>query len=928
MRIKTTYLFFALLLLLIAPQPPTPVQAATIAVTTTDDEVNNDGDCSLREAIIAANSDSAVDSCPAGDGADHIELPTGTYTLTITGASNDDATRGDLDISDELTITGAGRAATIIDANGDDRAMHILPGAGSVEISRLTVRGSHPSYTGAVLVEGSLNLVSSRVSQNADFGIAVYTNGVLNVVNSRIYDNEQGGLLLTQNATATVLNSAISGNSGYGGAGISNAGYLFIVNSTISGNNASNNGGGIYNAHQLADTVLINTTVTGNIADASDGGGIDSEWGTTTVKNSIIAGNLRDGGAQPSDCSGSMESEGYNLIQSTSGCTITGNTTANMTGVDPMLGPLKDNGGPTVTHALLDGSPTIDAGDPAGCVDAAGALLTTDQRGYVRPVDGGSGNRTCDIGAFEYDSGGPRPVAFTVTYTDDDGDSNPGDARCDVFAAQPGNQCSLRGAIEEINALGSGDAPTRIDFDIPGGVPGLFRPGSPLPEIKAPVIIDGASQRLASCPTATTPANLLIILNGSLAGSGTNGLRITSTAGGSTIRGLVIGDFDGSGIHVATQSEDNHIECNHIGIGADGVSNRGNGNGVQIWSANNVIGGEDVAQRRNVISGNEEEGVYLASGAKDNLVTNNFIGTTADGMSGLGNGTGLEIYANQSGNVIGGIGMHSRNVISGNLNNGITSSGQNTLIQGNFIGVAYDGVTTLPNQGSGISILGNSTNLIGGIDAHQGNVIAHNGSRGVLIYTNAVAGTVPYQNEVRGNSIHDNAGLGIDLETDGVDSNDPGDGDDGANGRQNYPVLHGTLGSTAVGGTLDSASNSTFRIDVYRNDSCDGSGHGEGQEYLQTIEVVTDGDGIGDFNIDVPPTAVSPGDYVTATATDADGNTSEFSACVQLDFVPPPPATATATPTVTSTPGPSPTPRVTGTPNSASEQHYLPLISR
>lgn len=906
MRTKTTLLLFLFLLLLAASHPAIPAQAATITVSTSDDEVNEDGDCSLREAIIAANTDTAVDACPAGDGADHIELPAATYTLTITGANNDDATRGDLDILDDLTITGEGRASTIIDANGDDRAVHILVDAGSVEISRLTVRGSHPSYIGAILVdEGTLNLVNSRVSENEDIGVAVYQSAVLNVVNSRIYSNEQGGLLLTQNATATVLNSTVSGNNGYGGAGISNAGYLFVVNSTISGNSASNNGGGIYNAHQLPDTVLINATVTGNSADASDGGGIDSEWGTTTVKNSIIAGNLRDGATQPSDCSGDVESEGYNLIQSTSGCTITGETGSNITGVDPMLGPLQDNGGPTVTHALLGGSPAVDAGDPTGCDDAVGAPLTTDQRGYVRPVDGGGGNQRCDIGAFEYDSGGPRPKAFVVTYTDDDGDINPGDARCDVFPALPGNQCSLRGAIEEINALGLGDAPIHINFDIPGSVPGLFRPSSPLPEITVPIFIDGATQPGAACPTATTPANLQIVLDGTFAGADENGIVLAAGSDGSTIQGLVIGNFDDDGINIS--SNINRVRCNHIGVAADGESPMGNGvTGIFVGGDENEIGGDNSDGARNVISAN---GRPLQLYGSANRIRNNFMGTTADGMNALGNNSGIVISHDD--NIIGGNNPLARNVISGGGDYALyISSADNTRIIGNYIGVARDGITPLPNTGDGITIFSNSIgNMIGGTDAGEGNIIAYNDGNGVEL--SAHRSLVPEQNTIRGNAIHDNSALGIALR-------------DGSNRGQIPPTLASTPDRLTVSGTLDGQPNSTFHVDLYRNQQCDPSGYGEGQEYLYTIDVSTDASGQSEFSVDLPPAAVLPGDYITATATDAEDNTSEFSACVQLEFVPPP----TATPTSTVTPGPSPTPTATGTPNTADEHIFLPIITR
>ena len=122
------------------------------------------------------------------------------------------------------------------------------------------------------------------------------------------------------------------------------------------------------------------------------------------VHNTIIAGNLADGSGP--DCIGALASSGYNLIEDTSDCTITGDLAGNIVGADPRLGPLQNNGGATDTHALLAGSPAIDAGDPNGCTDATGALLTTDQRGA--PRSSGSDPR-CDIGAFEF---GAIPAPF------------------------------------------------------------------------------------------------------------------------------------------------------------------------------------------------------------------------------------------------------------------------------------------------------------------------------------------------------------------------------------------------------------------------------------------------------------------------------------------------------------------------------------
>jgi hypothetical protein len=228
------------------------------------------------------------------------------------------------------------------------------------------------------------------------------------------------------------MNSAIISNTATeDGGGIYNnrfANYtnvLTATNSTISGNDAARHGGGIYN---ITGTLsLYNATVAYNTADADnngagDGGGLMRASGTVALQNSILGANS-DRGGQADDCAGALLSQGYNLIQDSSGCTLTGTT--DIAGQPPLLGALAENGGPTLTHALLPDSPALDAGNPAGCRDAQGALLASDQRGEPRPVGG-----ACDIGAFEAalapriatttalsSSGSPTSVGQTIIFT-------------------------------------------------------------------------------------------------------------------------------------------------------------------------------------------------------------------------------------------------------------------------------------------------------------------------------------------------------------------------------------------------------------------------------------------------------------------------------------------------------------------------------
>lgn len=486
-------------------------------------------------------------------------------------------------------------------------------------------------------------------------------------------------------------------------------------------------------------------------------------------------------------------------------------------------------------------------------------------------------------------------------------DLAPGDGVCDVLVLA-GSQCSLRAAIEELNALGPDTSPHRIEFDISGTGPFTIMPGSGLPTITVPVIIDGETQPGASCPTSNAPANLLIVLDGSNAAN-TYGLILGSGSQGSTIRGLAIGNFDEAAIRLL--SDGNIVRCNHLGIGADGVSGMANKHGVLVNSGDNTIGGQLGPAQRNVVSGNRNAGIYISSGS-NNRVRGNFIGTTADGLSLLGNDGGIYVAGNNT--IIGGTDPQAGNLIGGNgsVNNfGIrVNSGQGNLIQGNYIGVAKDGFTPLPNNGNGVEFIGTALdNVVGGTAVAQANIIAFNSFNGVKVETTIVG--IPVQNSLRGNLIFGNGQLGIDLGNDGVDSNDPGDADGDENEHQNYPVLTTAPSSTLVDVVLDSKPNTTYQIDAYLNDSCDSSGFGEGQEYFSTFPQQTDAQGHLQFQFSLGGVN---GRYLTATATDPNGNTSEFSACALLEDTPTPTATPTATSTATT--GPSPTPTTTASPTS------------
>ncbi|HEX6385971.1 MAG TPA: choice-of-anchor Q domain-containing protein, partial [Anaerolineae bacterium] len=383
-------------------------------VTTTADDVTDNGNCTLREAIIAANIDRALDACPAGDGADTIMVPAGDYLFLLAGNSEEAAQTGDLDITEDVTILGEGRATTVINTNGLDRAFDIRSTGNDVQVANLTISGGPGAVGSAFYVaNGLLALTNVRITGNGGSGSVIYfLRGTLTIVDSLIDNNSVTGLRVADTtASATVVNTVIYNNTApFDGGGISNSGTLKLANSTISGNSAKQNGGGIYAGGTVE---LYNVTIANNQADsdADDnglGGGLYVSSGATLLaRNTLIANNLDSSTTtQHPNCSGTINSLGYNLIEDTTGCIITGFNDGNVFGIDPVLGPLQNNGGRTFTHALLAGSPAINGGDPTGCRDYDNALLTTDQRVFAR-------NGVCDIGAFEYNS--PGPAAPTAT---------------------------------------------------------------------------------------------------------------------------------------------------------------------------------------------------------------------------------------------------------------------------------------------------------------------------------------------------------------------------------------------------------------------------------------------------------------------------------------------------------------------------------
>lgn len=440
----------ALLGLLIAFAPS--AFPATITVTTTIDELTVNGQCSLREAVRAANTNTAVDSCAAGSGSDTIVLAPGTYTLSLTGEDVDDSpaltyvsgdeASGDLDIRYPVTITGADAATTIIDGNQIDRILQVF----------------------SILTLDNVTLLNGNNASGADWGGCIRTDYGSVTINDSVLKNCRsaldGGAVFAYRATLAIHNSRFEGNSasGRGGAVAAYTGStVTIADSTFLTNDAQSSGGGIYvSGYDAATTLTVSgSVVDGNTANLSggglyayqtvvnvaqssltgnssraQGGGVYAKSSTVAITNSTLAGNEGSSGSAAysdyanitlANCTVAFNARGTAIYSSSPSYmhlqnTIVANNLAayypniaayfdsqgynligeflgsvdatDIVGADPLLGPLSQDANGVSYYPLLPGSQAIDGGDPEGCLNAGGQPLTTDERNNARTVDG------------------------------------------------------------------------------------------------------------------------------------------------------------------------------------------------------------------------------------------------------------------------------------------------------------------------------------------------------------------------------------------------------------------------------------------------------------------------------------------------------------------------------------------------------------
>jgi hypothetical protein len=339
----------------------------------------------------------------------------------------------------------------------------------------------------------------------------------------------------------------------------------------------------------------------------------------------------------------------------------------------------------------------------------------------------------------------------------------------------------------------------------------------------------------------------------------------------------ISGDGDGVWINGGTG---NKIRGNYIGVDVTGLSGLANaGNGVYIENSLDGWVGGAAAAYRNIISGNLENGVSLAFSTAYYSVSGNYIGTDASGMTALGNGMSGVLTWNSQYNMIGGHSTGHRNVISGNSDDGVSFNSTADTVQANYIGTDTSGTGPLPNGQAGVRL-----NALGSVVGKTAGA-SPTGTGNVIAFnvTDGVIVESSYFNSVRANTIHSNLELGIDLADDGVTLNDDGDVDNGPNNLQNYPVLTSAAvgwNHTRVTGELNSTPSESHWVDFYSNTTCDASGYGEGETYIGSVVVVTDAFGYASID-ECFSVYVPAGRHISATATYF-GCTSEFSMCVEV----------------------------------------------
>ncbi|HEX8494639.1 MAG TPA: DUF4394 domain-containing protein [Pyrinomonadaceae bacterium] len=772
--------------------------AATITVNTTVDENNTGPNCSLREAIVAANTNAPFGGCPTGAaGLDTIEFNIGTGTPTISPSTALPT------ITEAVSINGNTGGATRVELNG--------AGAGA-------------NVDGLNITAGSSTIRALVINRFSMSGILMSGAGGNMIINCYIGTDATGTIDLGNSFSGVNIDSVKNNTIG---------GTTAAERNLISGNN--NNGVQILEAAATGNKVTgnyIGTDISGTIDLGNGSNGvviarapINTIGGTTAGERNIISGNNTGGVSIDGTAA-----KGNKVLGNYIGTNAAG--TASLS--NGFRGVLIDGSSNNIVGGTTAGARNLISGNNGHGVEISntGAAGTKVTGNYIGTNAAGTAVMGNSGDGVAIDSVPSITIGGTTA-----GERN-------LISGNISNGVRISGSASTNNKVMGNYIGTDVNgtADLGNGANGVA---------------------INSAPTNT--------IGGTIAGSG-------NLISGNNDDGVEINGSPATGNKVTG----NFIGTNVNGNADLGNSS----NGVAITGApNNTIGGMTAAER-NIISGNGINGVLIFGAfATGNKVSGNFIGTNAAGTADLGNDiSGVRIEVSAANNTIGGTTAAERNLLSGNNTNGvvITSGATGNVVVGNYIGTDVNGTIDLGNTDNGVFIFNGATNnTIGGTTAGSGNLIFGNGASGVGIADASTTG-----NRVLGNAIFNNGTLGIDLANNFVTPNDAGDPDTGPNNLQNFPVLTSATsngGTTTIAGSLNSLPNTTFRIEFFSNNACDPSGNGEGQTFLGFQNVTTNAGGNATINAALP-VGVGGGQAITATATRLDGGnnpieTSEFSTC-------------------------------------------------
>jgi CSLREA domain-containing protein len=645
-------------------------QLNTLTVTKVAD--TNDGtcdtDCSLREAIFTVNNGT--------NGL--IKFDTTVFATPRTIA----LTQGELVVANSgtLIINGTGRNLLTVSGNNQSR-IFMINSTTSAMINGLTISNGNGAgnvntgFGGGILNKGgilTLNDVSLRNNSATGNGGGIFNDtGTLTITNASIgNNNSNSGGGISNSGTLTLTKVTVNSNTAVlGGGGIGNSLTMTMTNCTVSGNSTAGpfGGGGIFN-NSLSTANITYSTIVSNVANFGDG--IRNNDGTVNARSTIIADNTDNSGS-PSDFFGTLTSQGFNLVESVTGTTITGNTNGNILGQDPNLGPLADNGGLTLTHLLLAGSPGIDRGDSS-------SFPATDQREISRPRDGdANGTSIPDIGAVEIISPPLLPLTLSVDRVDDAVVSN--------CTAAP-NDCTFRGAITKANSILSDDT---INFD------------SVIFASARTIILGGTNLQISNAGSLTingTDAGLLTI-----SGNNTSRVFLINIGANAKIPNLTVTQGNGSSGNGGGISNSGILELDKVTV-SNNMTTADAGGGIANLGTLTVTNSTVSNNTTTVGAG----GIYNF-GTNTTLINSTVSGNTAPLDGGIGNFSPLVLVnVTVSDNKMTGTDPN----FSGGVNTSATANVRNTIIAGNTSGgLSLDVRGTFTSMG--YNLIGNTTGSTG-----------------------------------------------------------------------------------------------------------------------------------------------------------------------------------------------------------------------